>query len=100
MIRSKLFALALTLAGSLCSFSAAHADDARPAPQQQPAQTRKFSFNGRAATAQDLQTLAQIERMYGKQTPEGAYWYDARSGAAGQWGGPTAASCTRSMSRC
>ncbi|MBA2542158.1 MAG: hypothetical protein H0V17_21135 [Deltaproteobacteria bacterium] len=58
-------------------------------PQQPPTQTRRFSFNGRAATAEDMQTLAQIERMYGKPAPEGAYWYDARSGAAGAWGGPT-----------
>jgi hypothetical protein len=29
-----------------------------------------------------------IERMYGKPTPEGDYWYDPVSGAAGGWGGP------------
>ncbi|MFN0252288.1 MAG: hypothetical protein ACKV2T_35765 [Kofleriaceae bacterium] len=50
---------------------------------------RRFSFNGQAATPQDLQTLAQIERWYGRPAPEGEYWYDRTSGAAGQWGGPT-----------
>jgi hypothetical protein len=57
---------------------------------QQPQQdTRRFSFNGRAATAGDLAILAQIEAMYRMQAPPGDYWYDARSGAAGRWGGPT-----------
>ena len=57
--------------------------------QQPPQDTRRFSFNGRAATAGDLQILAQIEAMYQMQAPAGDYWYDARSGAAGRWGGPT-----------
>jgi hypothetical protein len=61
-----------------------------PYQQQQPPQdTRRFSFNGRAATGGDLQVLAQIEAMYRMQAPPGDYWYDARSGAAGRWGGPT-----------
>ena len=50
---------------------------------------RRFSFNGRAATPEDLKTLGEIERWYGQPAPEGDYWYDARSGAAGTWGGPT-----------
>ncbi len=87
MMRIKLFVLAMSLVG--CVMEAR----AQPAPQspamQQPAATRKLTFNGRAATAKDLETLAQIERMYGKPAPDGDYWYDARSGAAGQWGGPT-----------
>lgn len=62
----------------------------QPAPYGQPQQQqRQFSFNGRAATQSDLQVLAQIEAMYGMQAPSGDYWYDARSGAAGRWGGPT-----------
>ncbi|MBA3463598.1 MAG: hypothetical protein H0T46_26815 [Deltaproteobacteria bacterium] len=58
----------------------------QPHPQQQ---ARQLSFNGRAATQSDLQVLAQIEAMYRMQAPAGDYWYDARSGAAGRWGGPT-----------
>lgn len=70
-------------------------DDAAPAgrtfaaPAAAKEDTRKFTFNGRAATASDLRTLAEIERMYGRPAPEGSYWYDRTSGAAGRWGGPT-----------
>ncbi len=58
-------------------------------PQQQQPDARRFSFNGRAATPGDMQILAQLEAMYRMQAPPGDYWYDARSGAAGRWGGPT-----------
>jgi len=57
------------------------------APGGQP-QQRQISFNGRAATAGDWQVIAQLERAYGKLLPNGSYWYDAMSGAAGAWGGP------------
>ncbi|MBA2540629.1 MAG: hypothetical protein H0V17_13410 [Deltaproteobacteria bacterium] len=83
----KLFALAITVVGCVAPAQAG------PAPQQpttiQQPQTRTFTFNGRASTAKDLETLAQIEKAYGQTTPSGHYWYDARSGAAGRWGGPT-----------
>ncbi len=85
MMKSLSLALALIVAApQLASAQPAPA----PAQQRQP-DVRKFSFNGRAATAQDLQTLAQIERLYGQPAPAGDYWYDARSGAAGRIGGPT-----------
>jgi len=55
-----------------------------------PKDTRHLTFNQRAATERDLVTVARIERMYdGKPVPAGDYWYDAKSGAAGIWGGPT-----------
>jgi len=68
----------------------------RPPTVQQPApprsrkvDTRRFTFNGRAATQTDLDTLSLIDAMYGQPVPQGGYWYDALSGAAGAWGGPT-----------
>jgi hypothetical protein len=66
------------------------ADAAQP-PESRSAgvDARQFTFNGRAATAEDLQVLAQIEQMYGRPAPAGSYWYDPVSGAAGAWGGPT-----------
>ena len=48
-----------------------------------------YSFNGHAATPNELVIVAQIERLYGTAAPAGDYWYDAASGAAGRWGGPT-----------
>jgi len=50
---------------------------------------RNLSFNGHAATEQDLATLDQLEQQWGARVPDGAYWYDNVSGAAGPWGGPT-----------
>jgi hypothetical protein len=54
-----------------------------------PQGERRFTFNGRGATPDDLALLVQIEHAYGRPAPSGDYWYDAASGAAGQWGGPT-----------
>jgi hypothetical protein len=79
-----------TLALALALFVVApHSTNAQPAPAPTAPQARKLTFNGRAATSQDLQTLASIEQLYGQPVPAGDYWYDARSGAAGKWGGPT-----------
>lgn len=50
---------------------------------------RQLTFNGAPARPQDLAALAQYEQAWGVQIPDGAYWYDDRSGAAGLWGGPT-----------
>jgi len=52
-------------------------------------QARKFTFNGRGATVKDLETVAQIEKLYGQPALAGDYWYDAKGGAYGQWGGAT-----------
>jgi len=60
-----------------------------PPPRPRKVDTRRFTFNGRAATQTDLETLSLIEAMYGQPAPQGDYWYDALSGAAGAWGGPT-----------
>lgn len=73
------------------------ADDAAPAAtaavttdsSRPTSEAQHFTFNGRAATPSDLETLKKIEAMYGRPTPSGDYWYDATSGAAGAWGGPT-----------
>ncbi len=82
MLRNTL--LALVLAGSSVAAPVAQAET--PATQTQ---TRKLTFNGRAATAKDLETVAQIERLYGVPAQAGDYWYDAKTGAAGKLGGPT-----------
>jgi len=52
---------------------------------------RRITFNGRALTAPDAQTLARLEQQYGRRVPDGSYWYDNKSGAVGVWGGPTIA---------
>lgn len=53
-----------------------------------PTTERRLTFNGHAATAQDLQIVAQLEARWGQRVPDGNYWYDDMSGAAGVWGGP------------
>lgn len=82
MLRTTL--VALVLATSSIAAPVASADAPAAAPQ-----ARKLSFNGRAATAKDLETVAQLEKLYGAAAPAGDYWYDAKSGAAGKLGGPT-----------
>jgi heme-degrading monooxygenase HmoA len=50
--------------------------------------SRRVQINGTAPSAAQLRVLEELERSFGFRLPDGAYWYDARSGAAGQWGGP------------
>lgn len=52
------------------------------------AAVRKITFNGAPARAEDLTILARFEAIWGQQVPDGDYWYDNISGAAGVWGGP------------
>jgi len=61
-----------------------------------PAQTsaapilRAIEFNGRTLDASGQLLLRQVEARIGP-VPDGRYWYDRMSGAAGVWGGPAAA---------
>ncbi len=54
-----------------------------------PVGARSIQLNGHAATEHDLATLDRLEQHWGARVPDGAYWYDNLSGAAGPWGGPT-----------
>lgn len=51
---------------------------------------RHIRFNGRALTAAQMKTLGQVERLVGR-IYDGDYWYDAKTGASGRFGGPTLA---------
>src|SRR5262245_29718162 len=57
----------------------------------QTAPLRNIHFNGRSLTPGQLARLEQIERVAGTRVPDGNYWYDNRSGAAGFWNGPAVA---------
>jgi len=50
--------------------------------------TRSITINGAALTAEQLSALDRLEAETGDRWRDGAYWYDARSGAVGEWGGP------------
>lgn len=50
----------------------------------------EVQINGRPLDEAQRRTLAMLEQRTGP-VPPGAYWYDARTGAAGRWGGPVAA---------
>jgi len=52
---------------------------------------RRITINRRPLTKEDAKILQQLEAQSGQRTPDGDYWYDAKSGAAGKWGGPTSA---------
>jgi hypothetical protein len=57
------------------------------APGSPPA--RRISFNGKPLSRAQLATLARLEGQ--GRVPDGEYWYDAKTGAAGPWGGPALA---------
>jgi hypothetical protein len=72
----------------------AQADPAEPvyeAPPPTPARARKIKINGVALGSVETQTLARLEAAGGVVLPDGAYWYDAFSGAFGVWGQPAGA---------
>ena len=56
-------------------------------PTKQTPVSRKVRFNGRLLAGPELATLVQLERGVAPLA-DGEYWYDARTGAAGLWGGP------------
>jgi hypothetical protein len=70
--------LALLLLGALARALPASADAAR-----------HIEINGKPVTAAALATVEALERRANGWLPDGSYWYDARSGALGRWGGPT-----------
>jgi hypothetical protein len=61
------------------------------AAAQGPVAARQMRWNGVALDGRGLEIVAQLEAQYQTRIPDGDYWYDARSGAAGMWGGPAAA---------
>jgi hypothetical protein len=63
---------------------------ARAAADDAGVTARRISFNGRPLSAAQRGTLARLEQRIGT-LPDGEYWYDPRSGAAGRWGGPALA---------
>jgi hypothetical protein len=73
--------------------------NAPPAPSPRPAATsprpgaasRKVSINGVPLTPARLALLERLERASGGALPDGSWWYDARCGAFGAWGGPALA---------
>lgn len=92
MTREMLMIPALLTALGMPALDASPAQAQAPAygqPYAQPAQGRRITFNGRPVDAQGAQVVAQIEQRLGQRVPDGDYWYDARSGAVGAWGGPT-----------
>lgn len=86
ILRSTLVSLSLVAAPVAASHAAAPRD---PAATPRDAAVRGIHFNGRPATARDVEILARYEAAWGVRVPAGHYWYDNVSGAAGQWGGPT-----------
>ena len=88
---SLLFMIALSSILAACSDSGA--GGAHPLPGSETtmspnAPARRVLVNGRALGAESLAHLDGIARA---QVPDGDYWYDARCGACGARGGPTAA---------
>lgn len=53
--------------------------------------TRHLQFNGRPLDASGRAKLEKIEQQLGLHLRDGNYWYDAKTGAFGAWGGPTVA---------
>ena len=51
---------------------------------------RRVTFNGGPLDDRGWRVLEQIEAVGGARLPDGDYWYDGASGAAGRWRGPAA----------
>lgn len=51
---------------------------------------RRITFNGGRLDQLGWRVLEQLEAYSGTRLPDGDYWYDARAGVAGRWGGPAA----------
>jgi hypothetical protein len=68
---------------------------AAPGPQQQGGAYgggyggRRVTFNAVPLDDRGWQIVAQLDAHFGRPLPDGDYWYDPQSGAAGAWGGPT-----------
>ena len=85
---SRALPLSLVLAlvfGTACSDAASTNSST---PMQKPADTRHVIVNGAELDSKALAALDQVART---RVPDGDYWYDARCGACGAKGGPTAA---------
>jgi TolB-like protein len=78
--------LLTSVGGAPRAASPTRAEPARPARSPE----RRVKFNGRALAGEQAKTLARLELAIGR-IPDGEYWYDARTGASGKWGGPTLA---------
>lgn len=63
----------------------------RGKPRAPPAAARKLTFNGRALSQRQLATVERLEAKAGGRLPDGSYFYDPATGAAGAWGGPVRA---------
>jgi len=51
---------------------------------------RRITFNGSTLDERGWRVVEQLETLAHTRVPDGDYWYDAMSGAAGRWGGPAA----------
>lgn len=92
MSRSRSHAFVLVFAAlSACSETDASATKSQARPPHAvntPAEIRRVLVNGAAL---DVAALGELDRAARVRVPDGDYWYDARCGACGARGGPTAA---------
>ena len=103
-------ARSLELAGWLtwsvaCGSSPPIADAPTVVPTETPAVAsagglldRNLRFNGIMLGPAHAEQLGILESNRGALLPGGAYWYDSRSGALGEWGGPTLEFVTAGLS--
>jgi hypothetical protein len=81
----------LAATSALGIFLIAMAVDALAQAGRNTARTqRTITFNGGALDERGWRVLEQLEAIGGARLPNGHYWYDPASGAAGRWGGPAA----------
>lgn len=80
---SRLLLVPLALFGAACGGS-----DAPTSNAMESTNRRKVIVNGAEL---DTAALTELDRVARTRVPDGDYWYDARSGACGSKGGPTAA---------
>ena len=88
MSLTRLLPLLLLPCLAACSGSDASASAESTHAMNTPTEKRQVIVNGAEL---DAKALAELDRVARTRVPDGDYWYDARCGACGARGGPTAA---------
>jgi hypothetical protein len=91
MTKNQAIGLAAAATMGILGLIAGCGEDSPSTSQGESPKNRKITFNGVALTRSGLASWEELEVRGNFHLPDGSYWYDIATGAAGAWGGPTVA---------